>query len=478
LVTILFLNFLKIDKLNIYLNKVYFFYYLVIPGILLISSFDISFHYDAGYYHLNTQNWLRESKTIFGFVNIFWPFGMASIYEYLSAILWLDNRFLYLHLIDIIFIHFFYIFIVESFLNPKYKEYKFMSIFLVLFSILDNFGVGGGRNGYIYFQGVGKQDIPLAILFFFISFTIFILIKYKNISILDASIISIFCLFIFQLKVSSAIIFFLLGLLLYRIFYLKILSIGQLFKSQLLFLSFTFFWFLKTYITTGCVIFPLSITCLNNFSWYISGSTESFEYISKQASLNYDIRSLSFSEWYISFISYEINRVVLSNFLMSIFLLGLIKILLFKKKKESDNFLKVSLFSFILLNIFYLIFFGPIPRYSIGIMLVIVTSYSFFINKIKYNIKLSIFILFALFSVISIVRTSSYQAFLNGEDHNLFNPSTYFVINEEIGFTRFNESWVFPSQGDQCWTNLECSMAKSNIKIEEGFIKTAYNNNN
>ena len=47
------------------------FYYLIIPTVLLISSFNVSFHYDAGYYHLNNQNWLRESNTIFGFVNIF-----------------------------------------------------------------------------------------------------------------------------------------------------------------------------------------------------------------------------------------------------------------------------------------------------------------------------------------------------------------------------------------------------------------------
>ena len=30
--------------------------YLIIPSILLISSSDINFHYDAAYYHLNHQN--------------------------------------------------------------------------------------------------------------------------------------------------------------------------------------------------------------------------------------------------------------------------------------------------------------------------------------------------------------------------------------------------------------------------------------
>ena len=64
------------------------FLYIFIPGILLISSSDINFHYDAAYYHLNHQNWLRSSNLIIGTVNIFWPFGMSSIYEYISSMLW------------------------------------------------------------------------------------------------------------------------------------------------------------------------------------------------------------------------------------------------------------------------------------------------------------------------------------------------------------------------------------------------------
>ena len=214
---ILFINFLEFKKMKFSLDPFKFFYFFIIPSILIFSSFDISYHYDAGYYHLNTQNWLRESNIIFGFVNIFWPFGMASVYEYLSAILWIGKNFLLLHFIDVIFIHFFFVFIFDSFFNPKYKEYKFMSVFILFFGILDNFGFGGGRNGFLYFQGVGKQDIPLAILFFFISFTIFIFFRYKDISLTEIGIITVMSLFIFQLKVSSAIIFYLIALMFFLI---------------------------------------------------------------------------------------------------------------------------------------------------------------------------------------------------------------------------------------------------------------------
>ena len=306
---ILFINFLEFKKIKFSLDPLKFFYFFIIPSILIFSSFDISYHYDAGYYHLNTQNWLRESNIIYGFVNIFWPFGMASVYEYLSAILWIGKNFLLLHIVDVIFIHFFFVFIFDSFFNPKYKEYKFMSVFILFFGILDNFGFGGGRNGFLYFQGVGKQDIPLAILFFFISFTIFIFFKYKDISLTEIGMITVMSLFIFQLKVSSAIIFYLIALMFFLILSKKIYTFKELIKSQILFILLSFIWFLKTYLTSGCIIFPLSISCLNNFSWYIQGSTEAFEYISKHASLYFDLRKYTFGEWFQEFLFLEVGAV-------------------------------------------------------------------------------------------------------------------------------------------------------------------------
>ena len=75
-------NLLKVKKFNFEFYKLQnIFIYVVIPSILIISTIDITFHYDAGYYHLNHQNWLRESNMVIGMVNIFWAFGMSSIYE-------------------------------------------------------------------------------------------------------------------------------------------------------------------------------------------------------------------------------------------------------------------------------------------------------------------------------------------------------------------------------------------------------------
>ena len=108
----LILNLKNLPKLN---NLSFGFYelnsILIIPLIILITSYDIAFHYDAGYYHLNHQNWLQESNIIIGIVNIFWPYGIGSIYEYISAFFWFDRSFILLHFLYFYTFYTFYTFL-------------------------------------------------------------------------------------------------------------------------------------------------------------------------------------------------------------------------------------------------------------------------------------------------------------------------------------------------------------------------------
>ena len=120
--------------------------FILFPSILIFSTFDIPFNYDAGYYHLLHQAWLRDSNLIIGMVNIFWPFGMSSIYEYLSAILWFDKSFVLLHFLNLIFVQILYQFLFFQSLKSKFNTLKFASIFVLIYSILDNFGFDGGRK--------------------------------------------------------------------------------------------------------------------------------------------------------------------------------------------------------------------------------------------------------------------------------------------------------------------------------------------
>lgn len=447
--------------------------YLVIPSILVISTFDINFNYDAGYYHLLHQNWLRSSNLIVGMVNIFWPLGMSSIYEYISAVLWFDKSFVLLHFLNLYFIHFFYLFITSNLFNPKNKYLFNSSIFILVFSLLDNFGKGGGRNGFLYIQGVTKQDVTVGILFFYLAIVMILKIKEKNIKNSELVLISFILLFVYQIKVSGVLIFYLfIMLLLFQIRESRN-SISEIFKLIFPAVILGVLWIIKSLYTTGCLIYPVNITCYEGFDWYIKNSTLSFEAITKEASLAFD-NSIPFMEWAKTAGSFEYRNQVFTNFIFSFAAIFFIKIFLFKKERNTVGIVFTA-GSFIFFSYLYLIFFGPIPRYAVGICMVTIGFLGIFSSEIKLNIsELSkYFIVFV--SVLFIVRMTAYSAFINNGNFRLFDPRDNYEINTEIGFERYSDNWVAPLDKDQCWSNIECTPSKVEIKfLEKGIFKVAY----
>ncbi len=449
--------------------------FILFPSILIFSTFDIPFNYDAGYYHLLHQAWLRDSNLIIGMVNIFWPFGMSSIYEYLSAILWFDKSFVLLHFLNLIFVQILYQFLFFQSLKSKFNSLKFVSIFILIYSILDNFGFEGGRNGFLYIQGVGKQDTAVGVLFFLLSIYMITAIKNKEINDLDFILCSLLVLFIYEIKVSSLMIFPLFIAYLFMMMKNKLtLSKTINYLSPALF--FGTLWFLKSILTTGCLVFPVNITCFESFDWYVKNSTADYEGITKFASYNYEIGT-SFAEWIEFTSSFEYRKSIFLNFIISLFLIYIIKSIFFNKKKNPISF-NTFVVSYLILNFLYLLFYGPIPRYAIGFCLLTVSILGFFVDSSKFNIDKKLIYFLTIFSIVFIVRVNSYYSFLDFKTFQLFDPRTNQEIYIDIGFSSFNDNWVIPNEGDQCWANLKCSMAKADIIIEDGFFKTAYRNVN
>ena len=471
---------LKIDLPNL-LSLDNFLFYIVIPSILIISSSTTNFHYDAGYYHLNHQNWLRESNLIVGMVNIFWPFGMSSINEYISSILWIDSSFILLHFLTLFFIHFFFIFISYNILSSKNKNLKAASIFLLLFSFLDNFGASGGRNGFPYIQGVGKQDIAVGVLFCFLSLIMLNAIKQKEASKIDFVVLSLFTFFIFQLKVSGVIIFFLYFVFCFFLIRNEIFKFKNIFYLQIPTIFFGVVWSVKSYLTTGCIIFPLSLTCINNFDWYLPNSTKAYEEISTISSLAYMEyfvdKNLTFTAWFNDFFLSEIYadlslfyRSVYLNFLISIFVIYIFKLIFFNKESSSKSF-NLMILLYLISSFLYLLFFGPIPRYAMGTLLTIVGIFGFYSKNEKFNLNRYLIYFLITICVGLIPRANSYIEFLTNPRIAVSDPR----IEQPYIEIQTHENWVKPDRGDRCWINLKCTMHREDIYIsEESFFKVAY----
>ena len=73
---------------------------------------------------------------------------------------------------------------------------------------MDNFGFGGGRNGFIYIQGVTKQDTTVGILFWFLTIVTIHKISKSEITRLEILALSLITFFVYQIKVSGVMIIF------------------------------------------------------------------------------------------------------------------------------------------------------------------------------------------------------------------------------------------------------------------------------
>ena len=465
-------NFIDIKKINLssYLNLNSFICYVFFPAILLISTSDINFHYDAGYYHLNHQNWLRESNMVIGMVNIFWAFGMSSIYEYISAILWIGNSFIFLHFLSLIFIHFFYLFIFYNIINSQNQRLRNASMFLLLFSIFDNFGLGGGRNGFLYIQGIGKQDIAVAVLFIFVSLiTVSYLIE-NDINGRDFISLSIITFFIYQLKISNVFIYIIFLILVITLINQKVYKFNTILYYLLPNFLFAIIWFVKSYMTTGCIIFPVNFLCINNFAWYLPDSTKDYETISTDASFSYIeyllSSNLNFIDWFNDFFNSliysgfsEYYRSFYINFLVSLALIFVVKRFITESKSLTliTNFY-ITIFLF--LNLSYLILFGPIPRYLTGLFCVAIGVFGFYSGELKYKINKNTLILTIMLSIFLVPRANSYIGFLESAEIALFDPTEITELYNEVEiFT----NWVRPDKGDRCYVNLKCTMHTEEI---------------
>ena len=142
-------------------------------------------------------------------------------------------------------------------------------------------------------------------LFCFVSLVILNFIKQKNIDILDFSLLTLIAFFIFELKVSGVIVFFLYFVFCYFLYKNNILKISNILYAQIPTILFGLPWTLKSYLTTGCIIFPLNLTCINSFDWYLPGSTKAYEEISTVSSLAYmeyfKEEGLTFLNWFNDF---------------------------------------------------------------------------------------------------------------------------------------------------------------------------------
>lgn len=449
-------NFFNTEINNLLINS-------LICLLIGVSSFGIGFSYDAGLYHLNNQAWINEHKIVTGLVNIYYPYGWSSIYEYISSVIILNNNYILIHFLNLSFIVLFFVFLYKNIMRISDKN-NFLassSFIILIYGFLDNFGFEGGRNGFIQIQGIGKFDTPFGILLTIFSLLLIQKILKNEYQRENLIIFTFFSLLLIQIKLSGLVFLLLYSFYLYKYFKNNAISLKTYVKSTAPAILLGVFWIVKNVLTSGCLIFYLEQSCFDSLRWYKTGIASYAVLDTKKFNLGYSF-DLTISEWSNLWLSNQINKTFFQNFLLSLFLIFFVRLILFKKKKNTNwidiLFFKIYIYSSLLIWLYG----APDPRFGSGIFMLLISSLFIgcefknfkFLNLSNKNILRIIFVLCLVF----VPRVSSYRALANSSHFNLIEihlPNIEYVDNKNWG--------VNPKIDDRCWVNLQCS----NIKNEQ-----------
>lgn len=233
---------------------------LLVAGLsTLIITLDNIYRPDASLYHLPYTKIITEDKIIFGASNIHFRFGHTSILQYLNAIF--DNL-IFLENGTIISAAIIFSVIVLLFYNEIKSNYAKNKIY-TLFAFFSLSYILYGYNRYSEFGNDALAHL------FFLLICLFFLKKNLNKSTRaeELGVISLISIFCFMLK-PTLLLVMLIPLYYYFFFFFEKKYFLNLINFFLLF--FLLSWFIKNIVTSGCLIYPVEITCFNQLPWYSS----------------------------------------------------------------------------------------------------------------------------------------------------------------------------------------------------------------
>ena len=341
--------------------------------ILFIAFLVFKAHDDFPYYHFPYTYYLTQSKILIGIGHFNHGFRTPSSIFYLNSLFYLPVAKYYFFQIGQVMIMGFTSLIFLDFINKSIEKKNYNIIFflsLLSFTFIN-----------IFFYRIGEHgtDRSAQILIFLLIIQLLIIINFnenfrENISkilVLLLLIVSLKAFYILYLLLLIPIIFYLIKKKDLNYFY-------EILKNPLLYFSTIFFVIILSvnFFNSGCLIYPVKITCIDGLSWAtplkeVSAMNDWYEQWSKAgAGPNFRVSN---PEIYIQglnwvgnwFSKYFFNKV--SDFLYGLIFLCIIYLALYNSKKTTLNKnYEGVLFIYIILLILFIEWFYNHPALRYG----------------------------------------------------------------------------------------------------------------
>lgn len=462
-------------------NKIYNINFSRIFILITLISF-IGFYngnnVDSPMYHLQIIKWLTENKINLGLINLEMRFGNNSSWHSILALMDVNlGKWSIKYYISSVFLA---VIIAQSL---EYKLFNLSSLFLflsvtylLLFSYLHPF-----NNGIILNHLGNPETDIVAMLLFIFSFYLFLVLmddNFKNNELIDLFFIVSFLAITTKLSnitLVILIIFILVKNKKYKVF--KLSNYIILFTGVL--------WTLRSFLLSGCLLFPVKITCLNTlwlkdpnkiefFSNIIMGYARDTRLRDNYLNFEYIIKSNQwlgpwFQDYFLNTSLLKITSFIIILCLFAFLILLYFKRSLFKKNTFNQYFFLILIFFLITI---YLWFKAPEIRFGWGWILALPTLS---VSSLALNFKIKNYRNFYLiiYFLIILLSSKSFEKFVmkdlvtNKKIHNYDN-----IV--KIG--NYNGVDIYKSNNNQCFDFKEVCVnePKKNYDITSKFGYTIY----
>ena len=418
--------------------------------ILFLGLLIFKTHDDFPYYHFAYSYYLTQEPLIIGVGQFNHGFRTPSSIFYINSLFYLPIiKYFTFYIPTILILGFSNLILLKNIkisLDKKQTDF-FLYLNLLIFIFIN-----------IFFYRIQEHgtDRSAQILISIFVVQIFYLIndKYNNPNLLNNALA--FLAIIISLK-AFYILYLILGIPLVWIYYKykKQNLIFNLLKNKIFYFFSTLISLviLTYFFNTGCLIYPVSLSCFDNFDWSIGAEAttkmnEHYQLWSKAGKTpNFVTENpeiyLQKMNWVSNWISlYFFNKV--SDFLLGIFLLCIIFFFTFYQKDQKHlkeiSFWQKIIFIYVFLILLLVEWFlnHPALRYGgyVLIALIVFIPFSYFFGKMKIdykkqNIKIKVFTL--IFLTIIIFSTRNLSRIYDEMNKYNYNPilSPFYYIDEK-----------------------------------------------
>ena len=389
--------------------KKYVNYVCLLFGILLIAFFMAKTHDDFSYYHFPYTYYLTQESLIIGTGNLVHGFRTPSSIFYLNSLFYLPIIEYFLFNMGAILIFGFsnliLLFKLKNDFNNKRYDFVFYLTFLSLLFI----------NIFFYRLAEHGTDRSAQILILILFIEVFSL--YRKSIVTDQNFTKILILLGLIVSLKAFYVLYLI-ILIPIFFHFKEKKIFFYFFKNFYFYIFCFvgfFLILVNIFNSGCIVYPVSISCFPNLEWSTfneaKASNDWFEQWAKAgAGPNHRVDDpknyIKGFNWFPNWIEmYFFNKV--SDFILGLlFLLIIVFFIFYSKKKINIKIKKQNFYIYLIIIILFLewLYNHPSLRYG-GFSLVALiffipfsiyiskfTSIKFFKKKIAFMVVLSLLI--------------------------------------------------------------------------------------